>query len=79
MSGGAPQADRPGDDDPGRGRRLGLDVGTVRIGVSLSDPDGILATPLETVDAKGGDPAALDRIGFSSRRTSWSRLSSDCR
>lgn len=63
MSGGAPQADRPGDDDPGRGRRLGLDVGTVRIGVSLSDPDGILATPLETVDAKGGDPAALDRIG----------------
>ncbi|WP_297009161.1 Holliday junction resolvase RuvX [uncultured Corynebacterium sp.] len=43
--------DRPGGDDPGRGRRLGLDVGTVRIGVSLSDPDGILATPLETVQA----------------------------
>lgn len=46
-----PVPDRPGDDDPGRGRRLGLDVGTVRIGVSLSDPDGILATPLETVQA----------------------------
>ena len=46
-----PVSDRPGDDDPGRGRRLGLDVGTVRIGVSLSDPDGILATPLETVQA----------------------------
>lgn len=46
-----PVPDRPGDDDPGRGRRLGLDVGTIRIGVSLSDPDGILATPLETVQA----------------------------
>lgn len=41
--------DRPGNDDPGRGRRLGIDVGTVRIGVAVCDPDGILATPLETV------------------------------
>ena len=41
--------DRPGGDDPGRGRRLGVDVGTVRIGVAVSDPDGILATPVETV------------------------------
>ncbi|OBA58872.1 Holliday junction DNA helicase RuvA [Mycobacterium sp. 1100029.7] len=43
--------DRPGDpnQDPGRGRRLGIDVGTVRIGVAVSDPDGILATPVETV------------------------------
>ncbi|OBI27308.1 Holliday junction DNA helicase RuvA [Mycobacterium sp. E1386] len=39
--------DRPG--DPGRGRRLGIDVGSVRIGVACSDPDGILATPVETV------------------------------
>jgi putative holliday junction resolvase len=41
--------DRPGGDDPGRGRRLGIDVGSVRIGVAVSDPDGILATPVETV------------------------------
>ena len=41
--------DKPGADDPGRGRRLGVDVGTVRIGVAVSDPDGILATPVETV------------------------------
>lgn len=41
--------DRPGSDDPGRGRRLGVDVGSVRIGVAGSDPDGILATPVETV------------------------------
>ncbi|AHH19330.1 putative holliday junction resolvase [Nocardia nova SH22a] len=41
--------------DPGRGRRIGIDVGTVRIGVAASDPDGILATPVETVPtAKGG-------------------------
>lgn len=56
-----PVPDRPGADDPGRGRRLGLDVGTVRIGVSLSDPDGILATPLETVQAdktSGSQPGA---------------------
>jgi putative Holliday junction resolvase len=48
--------DRPGTDDPGRGRRLGVDVGTVRIGVAVSDPDGILATPVETVrrDRNGG-------------------------
>jgi putative holliday junction resolvase len=41
--------DRPGSDDPGRGRRLGIDVGSVRIGIAASDPDGILATPVETV------------------------------
>jgi putative Holliday junction resolvase len=43
--------DRPGDpeQDPGPGRRLGVDVGSVRIGVAVSDPDGILATPVETV------------------------------
>ena len=41
--------DRPGGDDPGRGRRLGIDVGSVRIGVASSDPDGVLATPVATV------------------------------
>lgn len=39
-----------------RGRRLGIDVGAVRVGVALSDPDGLLATPLATVprDVEGG-------------------------
>ncbi len=32
-----------------RGRRLGVDVGKVRVGVAISDPDGILATPLVTI------------------------------
>lgn len=50
MDTAAPRSpDRPGADDPGRGRRLGVDVGSVRIGVAVSDPDGILATPVETV------------------------------
>ncbi|MDQ1575510.1 MAG: putative pre6S rRNA nuclease [Microbacteriaceae bacterium] len=36
--------------------RLGIDVGTVRIGVSRSDPHGMLATPVETVPrARNGD------------------------
>ena len=44
-----------------RGVRLGVDVGTVRVGVARCDPDGILAVPLETVRRQddGGD---LDRI-----------------
>jgi putative Holliday junction resolvase len=32
-----------------RGRRLGIDVGSVRVGVAACDPDGILATPVATV------------------------------
>ena len=38
-----------------RGARLGVDVGSVRIGLAASDPDGLVATPVETVprDAPG--------------------------
>src|SRR6201747_2172541 len=43
-----------------RGRRLGVDVGKVRVGVALSDPDGILATPLVTVSRDMG--AAADSV-----------------
>ena len=41
---------------PGIGRRLGVDVGEVRVGVALSDPFGVLATPLVTLkrDRRGG-------------------------
>ncbi|WP_438695970.1 Holliday junction resolvase RuvX [Tsukamurella sputi] len=44
-----------------RGRRLALDVGKARIGVAVSDPDGILATPVETVRA-AKDGSDLRRI-----------------
>jgi len=33
------------------GRRLGVDVGDVRVGVATCDPDGLIATPVETVTA----------------------------
>lgn len=33
----------------GRGVRLGVDVGQVRVGVAACDPDTILATPVETL------------------------------
>lgn len=42
-----------------RGARLGVDVGTARVGVARSDPDGLLATPVETVPR---DDAAVARI-----------------
>lgn len=32
-----------------RGVRLGIDVGKARVGVARSDPDGMLAVPVETV------------------------------
>ncbi|MEH1130437.1 Holliday junction resolvase RuvX [Micromonospora sp. CPCC 206061] len=32
-----------------RGVRIGVDVGQVRVGVAVCDPDGILATPLVTL------------------------------
>ncbi|MBY4130510.1 Holliday junction resolvase RuvX [Rhodococcus fascians] len=57
--------DRPGVDDPGRGRRIGIDVGSVRIGIASSDPDGVLATPVETVarsKIKGPDAPDVVRV-----------------
>ncbi|MGY1707177.1 Holliday junction resolvase RuvX [Geodermatophilus sp. SYSU D00697] len=46
---------------PKQGRRLGIDVGTVRVGVAISDPTGTLASPLETVQRRR-DESDLDRI-----------------
>ncbi|UFQ14521.1 MULTISPECIES: Holliday junction resolvase RuvX [Streptomyces] len=44
-----------------RGRRLAIDVGDARIGVASCDPDGILATPVETVPGRDV-PAARRRL-----------------
>ena len=43
------------------GVRLGVDVGSVRVGVAASDPDGVLATPVTTLQRRedGGDLRAL--------------------
>ena len=43
------------------GRVLGIDVGTVRVGVALSDPTGTLASPLETLK-RAKDGSDLDRL-----------------
>jgi putative holliday junction resolvase len=43
------------------GVRIGIDVGTVRIGVARSDRDGFLATPVETIERTSG--TAIERIG----------------
>ncbi len=50
-----------------RGARLGVDVGSVRVGLAASDPDGLVATPVETLarDAEHADgtlPTDLVRI-----------------
>ncbi|WP_425953555.1 Holliday junction resolvase RuvX [Xylanimonas sp. McL0601] len=49
-----------------RGARLGVDVGKARVGLAASDPDGLVATPVETVprvlDAQGADSADVRRI-----------------
>ena len=41
------------------GRRLGVDVGDVRVGVATCDPEGLIATPVETVAA---GPECISRI-----------------
>ena len=65
LSGGWPQhlkVPPPPPASPGRaGRVLGVDVGTVRVGVALSDPTGTLASPLETLQ-RAKDQADLDRL-----------------
>ena len=42
------------------GRRLAFDYGDVRIGVAVCDPDGVLSTPLTTLNSK--DPKVLEHI-----------------
>ena len=41
-----------------QGVRLGIDVGTVRVGVAKSDPSGLLASPIATLDRE----TALDEL-----------------
>ena len=42
------------------GRRIAFDFGDVRIGVAVCDPDGILATPLTSLQSK--DPSLKKQI-----------------
>ena len=40
-----------------RGIRIGVDVGSVRVGVSRTDPDGLMAVPVATHDRPKAVPA----------------------
>jgi putative Holliday junction resolvase len=61
-----------------RGVRLGIDVGKVRVGVAVCDPDGILATPLVTV-ARAAAPQAgpSTAAGVTRRPTDAGRTRAD--
>lgn len=41
---------------------VGVDVGSVRVGVAACDAEGLLATPVRTVDARSGDAATVAEI-----------------
>lgn len=45
-----------------RGVRLGLDPGDVRVGVACCDPDGVLASPVETIRRGRGDLARIGQL-----------------
>ncbi len=54
-----------------RGVRLGIDVGTVRIGVAASDPEGLMAFPVETVVRGDGD---VDKVAEIARERGATRV-----
>lgn len=66
MAAQRPTPDRPGFNDPGAGRRIGIDVGTVRMGVAASNREATLAMPVETVPRRTGfkdrDQEDIDRL-----------------
>ena len=65
LSGGWPQhlkvPPRRTPSSPPTGRVMGVDVGTVRVGLAMSDPTGTLASPLETLK-RAKDGSDLDRL-----------------
>ena len=60
-SGSRPARTRPWTVPVRPGVRLAVDVGSVRVGVARSDPDGILATPLTVLTSGPGVKAQLAR------------------
>jgi putative Holliday junction resolvase len=46
----------------GQGVRIGVDVGSVRVGVAISDPSGLLATPLVTLARDSARDSDIDRL-----------------
>ena len=50
-------------------KAIGIDLGERRVGVAVSDPDGIVATPYAVIDlnAKSGSSAKASKSGCPSR------------
>lgn len=58
-----------GDALPNTGRLLGIDLGEVRIGLALSDPDQVVASPAETLHVpRDADRPAIDALADASVR-----------
>jgi len=59
---------RPGDTLPTSGRLVALDLGRVRVGVAVSDPLQVVASPAETVDVAEFDTGdEMDVDGLAAR------------
>lgn len=54
-------------------RALGIDFGERRIGLAISDPEGIVATPLVTLERRS-DRSAIERIAAIVRQEEVGRL-----
>lgn len=58
----------------GRGlRALGVDVGTVRVGLAVSDPTGLVATPLDTLEVSERRKRRPAREQEPADRDAWAR------
>ena len=58
-----------GDVLPETGRLVGIDLGEVRIGVAVSDPGQVIASPAETLHVpRGADAPALDALAAAAAR-----------
>ncbi|WP_116113208.1 Holliday junction resolvase RuvX [Austwickia chelonae] len=44
------------------GRRVGVDIGQARVGVAVCDPDGLIATPVESVPRDLSGHKDIDRV-----------------
>lgn len=45
-----------------KGRRLAIDVGTVRVGLAMCDPDGILSSPLPALPRTGAKTEIFEAL-----------------
>ena len=58
---------------PSQGRIAAIDFGTVRIGIAICDPDRILASPLQVIDAQNWQSQgnAFAKVADEERITGW--------